>query len=156
VQYLKLPVTRVNRREAFTVEHLITSDDPFGDTRSAGGYLIWWPATGLPVLLDAPLAPWPEWLLAGLRPKPRIVSSNAFTYQGGDRWLRGLVRTVVSATEGERNQKLFWASCRAGRNVRDGRASEDFVTSVLLEAAAHAGLSLREAQLTIRSGMQRS
>jgi hypothetical protein len=41
------------------------------------------------------------------------------------------------------------------RAIRDGRASEDFVTGVLLEAAAHAGLMLREAQLTIRSGVQR-
>jgi hypothetical protein len=65
------------------------------DTRGTGGYLIWWPAARLPVLSDAPLAPWPEWLLAELRPKPRVVPSNTIVHCGGDRWLRGLVRTVV-------------------------------------------------------------
>jgi hypothetical protein len=125
------------------------------DTRGTGGYLIWWPAARLPVLSDAPLAPWPEWLLAELRPKPRVVPSNTIVHCGGDRWLRGLVRTVATAPEGQRNAVLFWAACRAGEAIHDGKTTEDFVTRVLLEAAAHAGLTLREAQQTIRSGIQR-
>jgi Bifunctional DNA primase/polymerase, N-terminal len=42
---------------------------PGVDTRGVGNYLIWWPATGLPVPADARLAPWPDWLLAEFRPK---------------------------------------------------------------------------------------
>jgi hypothetical protein len=59
------------------------------------------------------------------------------------------------APEGQRNAVLFWAACRAGEAIHDGKTTEDFVTRVLLEAAAHAGLTLREAQQTIRSGIQR-
>ena len=33
------------------------------DCRAAGGYVIWWPAAGKPVLDDAPRAAWPDWLL---------------------------------------------------------------------------------------------
>lgn len=130
---------------------------PGVDTRGAGGYLIWWPAAGGLVLSDSPLAPWPDWLLAEFRPKPRPPITSSTTLNcWGDSWLRGLIRTVANAPEGQRNSILFWATCRAGEAVREGKATEDFVNSVLLEAANHAGLSLREAQQTIRSGMQRT
>jgi hypothetical protein len=36
------------------------------DIRANGGYFIWWPAVGLPVLRPAPLADWPQWLLDDL------------------------------------------------------------------------------------------
>ena len=44
------------------------------DVRATGGYVIWWPAAGLPVLSDMPLAAWPGWLCARLmsRPRPKI------------------------------------------------------------------------------------
>jgi hypothetical protein len=64
------------------------------------------------------------------------------------------VRTVVRASEGERNQTLFWAACRAGKAVREGKAANEFVTDVLVEAAAHAGLSRPEAVRTIDSGLR--
>ena len=41
------------------------------DTRADGGYVIWWPANGLPIFSDAPPASWPEWFLSELRPKVR-------------------------------------------------------------------------------------
>ena len=122
------------------------------DTRGAGGYVIWWPAAGFPVLSDAAPAPWPDWLLAEFRPKPKPTSCVA-DFRAGDGWLRGLVRTVATAAEGERNSILFWAACRAGEAVRDGKAAEDFVVDVLVEAATHAGLPQLEAQNTIQSGM---
>jgi hypothetical protein len=74
----------------------------------------------------------------------------------GDGWLRGLVRTVANAVEGQRNSTLFWAACRARDRVADGSADEGFITDVLLEAAHHAGLPQLEAQRTIRSGMRGS
>ena len=107
------------------------------------------------MLSDVPLAPWPDWLLEEFRPKPQPPRTTAAIVSRGDGWLRGLVRIVAKAAEGRRNQILFWASCRAGEAVRDGKAAEDFVTDVLVEAAAHAGLPEREAKSTIRSGMQR-
>jgi hypothetical protein len=36
------------------------------DVRATGGYVIWWPAAGLRVLSDAPIAPLPDWLGAEL------------------------------------------------------------------------------------------
>ena len=39
------------------------------DVKAEGGYAIWYPAVGLPVLCEGPLAPWPAWLLAQLKPK---------------------------------------------------------------------------------------
>jgi hypothetical protein len=102
------------------------------------------------------LASWPDWLLAEFQPKqrPSVPSSTAIRFCG-DGWLRGLIRFVAYAAESERNQKLFWAACRAGEVVREGNADEGFVAEVLLEAALHAGLDQRGAQATIRSGLQR-
>jgi|SRR6516162_4057630 hypothetical protein len=126
------------------------------DTRGAGGYIIAWAQYGCRVLSDAPLAPWPDWLLEQLKPKPRPTITPVALNSHGDYWLRGLVRTIANAPEGQRNCILFWAACRAGEAVRSGKANEDFCTRVLLEAAIHAGLALREAQRTILSGIQRS
>jgi Bifunctional DNA primase/polymerase, N-terminal len=131
---------------------------PGVDVRAAGGYVIWWPASGFPVLSDAPLATWPDWLLAALSPKLHSATamSSPGTVYGGDGWLRGLARSVGTATDGHRNRVLFWASCRAGAAVREGKATENFVVDVLLEAARRAGLPRLEAQRTIQSGMRRS
>src|SRR5262249_22616891 len=41
---------------------------PGVDGRANGGYVIWWPAAGLPVLSDAPLAQWPAWLFDEIQP----------------------------------------------------------------------------------------
>jgi Bifunctional DNA primase/polymerase, N-terminal len=127
------------------------------DTRADGGYIIHWPSSGLPVLSDAPLARWPSWLLKEFLQKspPRPPSPSNAIIDRSIGWLRGLVRSVAGASEGQRNSILFWASCRAGEAVRDGKAAEDFVIDVLLRAAAHAGLSRLEAQRTIYSGMRR-
>jgi hypothetical protein len=128
---------------------------PGVDTRGAGGYIIWWPAAGYQVLTDAPLAPWPDWLLAEFAPKVQATRQTTSGPQlRGDGWLRGLARTVAAAAEGRRNSTLFWAACRAGEAVRDGKAAEAFVVDVLIESARHAGLPPLEAQRTINSGMR--
>jgi hypothetical protein len=123
------------------------------DTRGIGGYIIWWPACGLHVEHANTLAPVPEFLLPVKQQQTSPVSSVGMR-KIGDGWLRGLVRTVVRASEGERNQTLFWAACRAGKAVREGKAANEFVTDVLVEAAAHAGLSRPEAVRTIDSGLR--
>jgi hypothetical protein len=162
----RLPRTRAHRTRSGGLHLLFRHDDTVHctagkialgvDTRGAGGYIIWWPAAGFPVLSDAALAPWPEWLLAELRSKPQSAKATSTTDVNGDGWLRGLARSVANATEGQRNSVLFWASCRAGAAVRDGKVAEAFVIDVLVEAATHAGLTEREAARTIRSGMQRA
>jgi hypothetical protein len=161
----RLPRTRAHRTRSGGLHLLFRHDDTVHctagkialgvDTRGAGGYVIWWPSAGFPVLSDAALAPWPDWLLVEFRPKPKPTSSVA-DFHAGDGWLRGLVRTVATAAEGERNSILFWAACRGGEAVRDGKAAEAFVVDVLVEAAKHAGLPEPEAHRTIQSGMQRT
>jgi hypothetical protein len=71
-------------------------------------------------------------------------------------WLRGLVRAVVNAAEDQRNAILFWTACRGGEAVRDGKADEGFVATVLIEAAMRAGLPVIEARNTVKSGMGRA
>jgi hypothetical protein len=131
---------------------------PNVDTRGAGGYVIWWPAHGFAVENPTTIAPLPQWLIAALNPpppKPALISSTPSPFISlSDAWLRGLVRLVAWAPEGQRNQILFWAACRGGEAVRAGKEAESFVIDVLIEAAKHAGLPEREAQRTIQSGMR--
>jgi Bifunctional DNA primase/polymerase, N-terminal len=163
----RLPTTRIHRTRSGGLHALFKHDGLIRntaskiatgvDTRGDGGYIIWWPAAKFPVLSDAPLASWPDWLLAEFKPKPRprFVSSTAQPRGHGDDRLRGLVRTVANAREGERNAVLFWASCRAGEAIRDGLTTEHFITSALLQAALHAGLEQRAALASIASGLRR-
>ena len=59
--------------------------------------------------------------------------------------LTGLVRSVAESVEGERNQKLYWASCRAFDH------GDEAVVQDLFEAALSAGLTDSEASATIDS-----
>jgi hypothetical protein len=106
---------------------------------------------------DGSPPPAPDWIIAAIRSQraSEPIKARRDWKPCGDAWLRGLVRIVATADIGQRNSVLFWAACRAGEAVRDGKADEGFVIDVLIEAASHAGLPEREAQRTIKSGMQR-
>jgi hypothetical protein len=70
------------------------------DVRATGGYVIWWPAAGLPVLSDVPVVAWPGWLYAQLmsRPRPRtqrVTIPDQYV-------LMRLVQLIARAREGER------------------------------------------------------
>lgn len=62
--------------------------------------------------------------------------------------LDGLARWVADQTEGNRNDGLFWAACRA---VEDGHNDLD----VLVTAACAAGLTEHEARRTVTSALGR-
>jgi hypothetical protein len=74
----RLPVTRTHRTRSRGLHLLFQHTEGLRnsagriargvDTRGDGGYCIWWPASGLPVLSDAPIAPWPDWLLSQAPP----------------------------------------------------------------------------------------
>lgn len=72
---------------------------------------------------------------------------------GGVPHPRGLVAFVLDSRPGDRNNRLFWAACRAAEDAQDGR--ED-AQDALLSAAVQAGLSEREASATIRSAYNRT
>jgi uncharacterized protein YidB (DUF937 family) len=65
--------------------------------------------------------------------------------------LAGLIRTIALAPQGERNARLFWASCRAAELVAKGALSKPHGEAVLIEAASRAGLDQQETSRTIAS-----
>ena len=64
----RFPQTRKHRTRSGGAHLLFQHDDAMTctvakialgvDTRANGGYVIWWPAAGLPIISDAPPAPW--------------------------------------------------------------------------------------------------
>jgi hypothetical protein len=160
-----LPLTRSHQTRSGGL-HLLFKPDaavnctagviaPHIDTRGLGGYIVWWPACGLAVSNRLILAAMPAWILTALNPPPRASTASTTTTFTGDGWLRGLVRLVAAAREGERNSKLFWAACRVGEAVRDGKtANADFAVGVLVEAAKRCGLPELQAERTVRSGLK--
>jgi hypothetical protein len=132
------------------------------DVRAEGGYVIWWPAAGFPVLEDGGIQPWPEWLMPLLAPPAQAVPISRRALDARD--LRptlhralGIIRAVALAGEGERNKMLFWATCRARDMVVAGELDHDAgvqVLEALRDAGAHAGLTQREIDRTITSGMR--
>jgi hypothetical protein len=100
------------------------------DVRADGGYIVWWPGAGYPVLEDNGIRPWPEWLMPLLEPAPVApavsIARRALAMRRPD--LRptlhrslGLIRSVAQATEGDRNKLLFWAANRTRAWSRPGR-----------------------------------
>jgi hypothetical protein len=122
------------------------------DTRGDGGFIVWWPAAGLPVLSDTPPAPWPSWLLDQLKPAPRPSRRAVIP---DDLQLRRILACVSAAQEGERNCIVFWAACRLGEMTATGLLSEGDALALIVDAAMSTGLSHREALAAARSGLKR-
>lgn len=133
-----------------------------GDVRAGNAYVIGpgaLHASGVVYELDdperRPVAA-PGWLLQALLTRPsysarRTKWQNAAPRVGGQpRSVRGLVAFVLDSREGDRNNRLFWAACRA---AEDG---DQDARDALLAAALQAGLDEREATATIRSAYSRT
>jgi hypothetical protein len=121
------------------------------DVRADGGYVIWWPAAGLPALSNLPVAAWPAWLCAPLlsRPRPKIQRITV-----PDQYvLKRLVQLIAGAREGQRNELTYWAACRAGEMVASGLLAAGTAAAVIAEAATRAGLPRTEAERTARNGV---
>lgn len=63
----------------------------------------------------------------------------------------GLIHFVLTAHEGQRNTRLFWAACRAYEN---GLGPD--LANALIDAAIHTGLPEREARSTVASAARMS
>jgi hypothetical protein len=167
----KLPLTRIHRTRSGGLHVLFRHLEglrlsagkiaPGIDVRADGGYVIWWPACGLDVRghpLDA-LPEWPLWLLPALFsppvPPPPVypkATSRPATLPA----IEGLIRTVATAPQGQRNAVTYWAAHRMRESVAEGAIGEGLAREILIEAAARAGLHPREAALTINSAMRGS
>ncbi|MEU8872543.1 bifunctional DNA primase/polymerase [Streptomyces javensis] len=130
------------------------------DIRGLGGYLVgpgsyashgsYRLAPGSPAWAPAPV---PSALLRLLTP-PRPAPPRSYrSYRPGPSFpeprpaaLEGLVRFVRASREGQRNDRLFWAACRA---YETGVGPE--LAPALIEAALDTGLPPREARATVAS-----
>jgi hypothetical protein len=125
---------------------------PHIDTRGAGGYVIWWPAEGLEVLHGNVLAEVPEWIIKRLNPPaPAPMPVRPIrTVRGAGRKIEGIVGTIATAPQGQRNAILHWGACRLAELVHQSilTAGDAFVIAV--EAGSRAGLPYAEASRTAK------
>jgi len=148
-----IPATRMHRTRSEGLHVLFLHDDrvrnseskiaPGVDTRGEGGYAIWWPASGCEVA-DAPVAPWPAWLLARLLRHPR----KSKAYRGpitpldstdtAHRLAERMLDRVASASEGQRHYKLRAAAYTLGGLIEHLPFSEAEAIHRLTEAARRA------------------
>lgn len=107
---------------------------------------------------ETPPAYAPQWLLDALRtpvvpPRPRRPYIGPPT--GRTSPLVRLVAYVAEATT-DRNNRLFWAACRAFEHTRANGEPDTGVAQALVDAGRHTGLSEAECRSTIRSALQRT
>lgn len=120
-------------------------------------------ATGVvytPADPSAPILPVPGWLAEALRPPARQAAA-ARSHRPASAYgtLCGLVRFVLGGTPGvDRNDRLFWASCRAAELVATGEIGQAAAERLLVDAALQAGLhgGEPEAVRTVTSGLRTS
>jgi len=134
------------------------------DTRAKDGYVVAPPSLHISGRRyawifdpdEAPLAPMPGWLVTMLAPPPRplaAITINAPSVAA----VRGVLRMIASAHEGERNAILFWGACRLGEAVRRGLMPADTALDLLIRSAPppDASFSRYSILLTARSGLRR-
>ncbi|ANJ07155.1 bifunctional DNA primase/polymerase [Streptomyces parvulus] len=131
------------------------------DVRSSRGYVVGPGSIGRkgayvlhPKLGFIDPEPIPEQLLKLMLPPPpkhRPQRHSSPMPGAGGRALDGLVRVVLNSSEGNRNDRLFWAAAKAWEHVRDGHVAASDVEGQLVEAAIRVGLGAAEAMRTVAS-----
>jgi hypothetical protein len=157
----RLPATRMHRTRSGGIHCLFQHRDgllnsvskiaPGVDVRASGGYIIFWPSHGFPVV-DHELAGWPCWLKPPEPPPPprRDPPSPRQAVAA----VEGIVRVVATATNGQRNAVTYWGARRL-RELRDeGRIGEGLAREIILDAALRNGLPAIEAARTIKSAFE--
>jgi hypothetical protein len=131
------------------------------DVRGDGGQIIFWFGSGFPCTGHSPIAPWPQWLLDALLPKPQTVTPppHAFRAKTGnaDALIRAIIRNVESASDGCRHGTLRAAARTLGGIMVEVGLSQDQATRMLLDAVLVAGgirVDQRNALATIRWGLE--
>jgi len=126
---------------------------PHVDTRGIGGFIIWWPATGLEVLHHNLLAPVPDFILQALKPsppRPPVPTSS----ECSDSKIAGIIRTIATARAGERNALTYWGACRLAELVIQNRIDRSNAIDLVVEAASRTGISRTEALRTAQSALR--
>ena len=136
------------------------------DTRGDGGYVIWWPAHHCAVLDDAPIAPWPDWLLRpGLAlppPEPPPLPAGAprapYNANLAQQMVERALSRVAAAPAGQRHYQLRAAACTIGGLLDPAGLPKERVARDLLNAVIDAGgsdVDRKNAEATIRWGLER-
>jgi hypothetical protein len=173
----KLPVTRTHVTRSGGRHLLFQPHEKVGcsasklwkhvDTRGLGGYIIWWPAHGYEVMHGEALTEVPDWILRKLNPPaapaprtgyaltnvPRVLTSLGIGPLAGAK-ITGILRTVATAAEGQRNSITYWGACRLAELVAVNALNRTDAVGLLAEAATRAGLPHREAVRTIESAFR--
>jgi uncharacterized protein YidB (DUF937 family) len=137
------------------------------DVRGDGGYSVAPPSvhpSGSIYALDKSagieIADAPQWLVDLALPDndPRDVEIlPPVRRDNGPATLRaveGILGAVATARTGERNSLTYWAARRMSERIAAGQLGATLAQELLVEAACRAGLSQREASLTIKSAMR--
>ena len=125
---------------------------PNVDTRGHGGYIVWWPAEGLDVLHGGSFQEVPEWVIKKLNPpEPVFVpSQRPLTVKSVSRKVEGIIGTIATAREGERNSVLHWGACRLAELVQQSFLTSGDAFALAVEAGRKAGLPYVEASSTVK------
>ncbi len=161
----RLPPTRTFRtrsggahlyfRHALGVRNSASKIAPGIDVRGEGGFIVAWFVAGLPCLDPSPPAPWPPWLLKLILPAPAPAQRPQHKPpRTTDAAIAGILQSVASAPEGQRNARLNWAAYRLGARVVAGELGRGEAEMLLAGAAAAAGLPKPETGATIASGLK--
>jgi len=163
----KLPVTRVHQTRSggwhVLFRHKPGLRNSAGkiaagvDVRADGGYVVWWPATGLPVFDAGHCAPWPDWIEAPA-PQPRVALPSMPSHaRHSDAYALGALRDAVicvaSAGEGSRNSTLNGEAFALSRFIQSGALDATTIAEALACSAVCAGLSTVEIAATLKSAM---
>ena len=131
------------------------------DVRGDGGYIIWWPATGLEIMDRSLAALWPAWLVEMALPLPPPVADLSKIENGlrvSEREVRNAVRaavaTVANCREGGRNQALNDQAFALGRFIADGSLTAGQIAEAMAAAGLQAGLTKSEIEKTITSALR--
>jgi hypothetical protein len=135
------------------------------DSKADGGYIVAAPSvhprTRQPYRWLTPftgeLTPLPQYWAEHLREHPAPAPGSGVpvrsTLYGR---LRGLVEHVLAGRDGDRNGRLYWASCRAAEMVAAGDIDRSTAERILIESALESGLrgGEAEARRTVSSAMR--
>jgi hypothetical protein len=131
---------------------------PHIDTRGERGYVIWWPAERLEVQHADVLAPVPDWIVARLNPPappPVELPARPISAEHVQHKLNGIIRTIATAREGERNHITFWGGCRLAEMVAAGALGRSNAINIAVEAASRTGLPRHAALRTAQSAFRK-